>query len=144
MDSPWKKTFGNMGIHVIFKQSRGGFWGVKEARQGKRWFKTKINFPNIKHFPKLDLMGNDREYMTTEYDETQEEKQEQEKEDGSSEKSKRKKSDSSQEGKTPRKRIILKIGGKIFKEINRAEDQQTTPSTSTSNDKKRKDSDKEK
>ena len=114
------------------------------AKQGKRWSETKARSPNIKNFPKLDLTGNDREWMTTKYEETQEDKQEHENEEGSSEKSKRKKSDSSQEGRTPRKRIILKIGCEIVKEINEAEDQETNPSTSSPKDKQRKDSDKEK
>ena len=106
---------------------------------------SKASSPNIKNFPKLDLTGNDREWATTEYEETQEDNQEQENEEGSSEKSKRKKSDSSQEGRTPRKRIILvKIGGKIVEEINEAEDQKTNPQTSTPKDQQRKESDKEK
>ena len=90
------------------------------------------------------MTGNDREWATAEYEEIQENNQENVNDEGSSEKSKRKKSDSSQEGRTPRKRIILKIGGEIVEEVNEAEDQETNPQTSTPKDQQRKDSDKEK
>ena len=59
-------------------------------------------------------------------------------------KAKRKKSDSSTEGRTPRKRITLKIGGEIVEELNETEDHEANPQTSTPKDQQRKESDKEK
>ena len=111
-------------------------------KKGKRWFETKETAPNVTHFPKLDLSANDREWTTSEYEDTQEDNQENVSVEGSSAKSKRKKSDSSTE-KTPRKRITLKIGGEIVEELNVTEDHEANPQTSTPKDHKKKESDKE-
>ena len=116
------------------------------TKKGKCWFETKESTPNIKNIPKLNLMGNNREWATAEYEEIQEDNQENVSvsDEGSSVKSKRKKSDSSTEGKTPRKRITLKIGGEIVEELNEGEDHEANPQTSTPKDQQRKESDKEK
>ena len=111
-------------------------------KKGKRWFETKETAPNVTNFPKLDLSANDREWTTSEYEDTQEDNQENVSVEGSSAKSKRKKSDSSTE-KTPRKRITLKIGGEIVEELNVTEDHEANPQTSTPKDHKKKESDKE-
>ena len=112
-------------------------------KKGKRWFETKETAPNVTNFPKLDLSANDREWTTSEYEDTQEDNQENVSVEGSSAKSKRKKSDSSTE-KTPRKRITLKIGGEIVEELNVTEDHEANPQTSTPKDHQKKESDKEK
>ena len=111
-------------------------------KKGKRWFETKETAPNVTHFPKLDLSANDREWTTSEYEDTQEDNQENVSVEGSGAKTKRKKSDSSTE-KTPKKRITLKIGGEIVEELNLTEDHEANPQTSTPKDNKKKESDKE-